>query len=261
MADAQPRILAPYTALNFWQGPMIQAGMVVPWYLTDACLFASAKHDWSIPESYIWRWTKPPEFKHSLSFSRTRHLKSVATHLIFPKDPTYMAPFNSSEHAPAVFDNADDSRMLTILYGTLGTSIALIGLIVTTLAFLRSCRLWRGTSQLGDSAEVELRDTMARDALRAVKEMLTVANSNGQIAPAVPTRDGNPTRPVLDSHAKPDPTVLTLMSSFLVSFHVQFLDRMALNMFAPGFVEPLSHVLLSRNESWKHFLGRPESDT
>lgn len=74
-----------------------------------------------------------------------------------------MAPFNSSEHAPAVFDNADDSRMLTILYGTLGTSIALIGLIVTTLAFLRSCRLWRGTSQLGDSAEVELRDTMARD--------------------------------------------------------------------------------------------------
>lgn len=74
-----------------------------------------------------------------------------------------MAPFNVSDHAPAISDNANESRMLTILYGTLGTSIALIGLIVTTLAFLRSCRLWRDTSQLGDSAEVELRDTMAQD--------------------------------------------------------------------------------------------------
>ena len=71
-----------------------------------------------------------------------------------------MASFNGSDHdltATTAASNTttgdDDDRTLTIIYGTLGTVLALLSLMVVVLSFMRPGRQRRRTDQRDGACE------------------------------------------------------------------------------------------------------------
>ena len=77
-----------------------------------------------------------------------------------------MASFNSSDHnltAEASDTTMTDDRTLTILYGTLGTVLALMSLLVATISFLRPNQQQCVTGHRDEACQDESRREVAQD--------------------------------------------------------------------------------------------------
>jgi hypothetical protein len=73
-----------------------------------------------------------------------------------------MASFNGSDHdltatttttASNTTTDNDNDKKLTIIYGTLGTVLALLSLMVATISFMRPGRQWRRTDHRDGACE------------------------------------------------------------------------------------------------------------